>query len=301
MVRSILIVAAMILSGGLAGCGNAQQPAGPPDDGYARLEQQARGHLARWDEAVSAGGPGLAYVPVGEQFKQIGDWEEAVGGNHKAALVAGKLVPIVAFPAPVTSNTEIRWKDGKSRPAQVVPADEALRALSAAATPQDCGCTPIEVTGAKLNTGTVRTSRGEATLPVWEFTLKDSAVLVTYPAITPSSGLTVTPPSWDPNNAPGGLTIESAKASTSEGKRLTVNFTGSPGPASQPCGADYTAFPVESANAVVIIVLEQRNPTEQMCTAIGAQRTAEVTLNAALGERTVLEIMQGMPVPLTFE
>ena len=37
-------------------------------------------------------------------------------------------------------------------------------------------------------------------------------------------------------------------------RELTVSFTGSVGPASEPCGADYTGLAVESANAVVIVV-----------------------------------------------
>ena len=39
-----------------------------------------------------------------------------------------------------------------------------------------------------------------------------------------------------------------------------MSFTGAVGPASRPCGADYTAQAVESARAVVVIVYEHPSP-----------------------------------------
>jgi hypothetical protein len=35
-----------------------------------------------------------------------------------------------------------------------------------------------------------------------------------------------------------------------------------------------------------------------MCTSVGARRTAEVELAAPLGDRAVLEVVQGLPVPV---
>jgi hypothetical protein len=77
-----------------------------------------------------------------------------------------------------------------------------------------------------------------------------------------------------------------------------VSFVGSPGPASQPCGADYTAEAVESDLAVVVIVTEHRNPGLATCTAVGARRTAAVELASPLGDRAVLEVREGLPVPV---
>jgi hypothetical protein len=121
---------------------------------------------------------------------------------------------------------------------------------------------------------------------------------VTRPAVAGSATVTVTPPSWDPYHAPGGLAIESATTSTSS-RQLTVTFTGAPDPASRPCGVDYTGEAVESTNAVVVIVLEHRHAAGETCTSIGAPRTTTVDLAEPLGERAVLEVRQGLPVPLT--
>jgi hypothetical protein len=77
-----------------------------------------------------------------------------------------------------------------------------------------------------------------------------------------------------------------------------VTFAGAPGPASEPCGADYTAKAVESEQAVVVIVFEHLTPGDRVCTAIGAPRPTTVALAAPLADRAVLEVRQGAPVPV---
>jgi len=144
-----------------------------------------------------------------------------------------------------------------------------------------------------LTSGTVDTSRGPAQAPVWEFTVQGTAVLVTRVAI--ADRVTVVPPPWDPNDPPIGISIDSANG-TVGGRQLTVGFVGAPAPGDQPCGADYSAEAVESSTAVVVIVTEHANALPVACTAVGARRTAQVELSAPLGDRTVLEVTQGLPV-----
>ena len=83
-----------------------------------------------------------------------------------------------------------------------------------------------------------------------------------------------------------------------EDRSLTVTFVGAPDPGSKPCGADYTAEAVESPLAIVVIVVIHANPTSGACALVGAVRTAPVALAAQLGNRAVLEVQQGLPVPL---
>jgi hypothetical protein len=133
--------------------------------------------------------------------------------------------------------------------------------------------------------------------PVWEFTLQGTAVRVTRVAI--ADRVSVLPPPWDPNNAPVGISIESATG-TVAGRQLTVAFTGAPDPGSQPCGSDYTAEAVESPTAIVVIVTEHPHSAfGEACLDVGARRTAEVELSAPLGERAVLEVKEGRPVAVT--
>ncbi|WP_406065999.1 hypothetical protein [Micromonospora sp. NBC_00860] len=112
-----------------------------------------------------------------------------------------------------------------------------------------------------------------------------------------SATVTVTPPPW---NSPPGISIESATGARA-GTRLTVTFTGTRGPATRPCGADYHAEAVESANAVVVIVIAQPHATNEVCTLAGYTRTATLNLAQPLRQRVVLEARQGQPVPLATE
>ena len=67
--------------------------------------------------------------------------------------------------------------------------------------------------------------------------------------------------------------------------------------AGQPCGADYTTEAVESSLAVVVIVTAHPNGAAGACDAVGAHRTASVTLASPLGERTLLEAAWDVPLP----
>jgi hypothetical protein len=285
----------------LAGCGQAgDDPAGlgPGGDDLDRLREQAHDALARYDEAVADAGGSPRFVPVGELTGMRGNWEPANGDNNKAALAAGRVVAAGALPAAPNPIGQVVWANGATRTFPLISADEALNQLTAAGTGDCPDCVTLEVTGARLTTTPIQTTRGPATAPAWEYSLKGTAVRVTRVAVAGSAIVTVTPPSWDPYNPPGGLAIDSA-TTTMRGRQLTVTFTGSPGRASQPCGADYRAEAVESANAVVVIVIEQRNAADEACSAIGAPRTTTVDLAGPLGERAVLEVQQGLPVPLT--
>ncbi|HET7685921.1 MAG TPA: hypothetical protein VFM19_05940 [Candidatus Limnocylindria bacterium] len=107
--------------------------------------------------------------------------------------------------------------------------------------------------------------------------------------------ITVQPPPWDPYDPPVGLAVESVEVGADD-RHLVATFTGSPNPASEPCGIDYTGEAVESDLAVVVIIVEHRRPLPETCTSLGATRTATISLTAPLGERAVLDVQQGLPV-----
>jgi hypothetical protein len=286
------IVAGAALAVGLSGCALLST------DDPARLHAQAEADLARWADAVAAAGGQSVFVPVGELTGQVGDWEPDVGDNNKSALMAGLVEAAVSLPTDPPPDGEVRWPDGSTAMVRLVSAPEALAGLKADAAGSacpDCGLTPLRISAARLTSASVQTSRGPATAPVWEFTVRGTAVKVTRLAV--ASGVTVTPPPWDPDHAPVGISIESATG-TVGGRFLTVTFTGAPGPGDQGCGADYTAEAVESSTAVVVIVTEHPHARFESCTAVGAVRAADVELAAPLGERAVLEVKEGLPVPV---
>jgi hypothetical protein len=274
----------------LAGClGNGDDP--------ARLEQQARAALNNWANAVEGAGGPSSVVLVGELTRQVGVWEEAVGDNDKRALMYGLVEAAADLPTETPPAGEVRWQDGTTTSVSLISAQQAVAAISAGAS-EPCGddCRPLRITDARLTTGPIETSRGSAVAPVWELTVEGTAVTVTRPAI--ADAVTVVLPPWDANDPPVGLAIESASGKVG-GRELTVAFTGAPKPGDQPCGEDYTAEAVESDLAVVVIVTRHSHVTVGACTAVGAPRTATLTLAAPLGARTVLEVQQGRPVPVT--
>ncbi|WP_238017142.1 hypothetical protein KZZ52_40170 [Dactylosporangium sp. AC04546] len=292
---ALWITLLVVTAAATAGCaGSGGDGIGGPGDDPDRLRKQARDALARYDEAVRTAGGQQRFVPVGDLTGQVGDWE-AGREENKASLLAGQVVAGGALPAPPQATGTVTWDGGATLDVPLVGAEASLAAIPRG----DCGgCPPLTVTGARLTTAKISTTRGPATVPAWEYTLRDTAVRVTRPAVAASAAVTVTPPSWDPFNAPGGLPIDSASVNAA-GTTLTVVFVGSQGPASVPCGADYTGEVVESANAVVVIIVTHPHAADEACTAIGFPRTLSVELAAPLGERALLDIQQGLPIAVT--
>ena len=284
----IVAVAAVALSIGLAGCVGQGGSSPNPD----QLHQQAQADLSRWADAVASLGPST-FVPVGDLTGQVGDWEESVGGNNKSALMAGVVEWTDALPDDTPPDGQVLWPDGTTSAVKLISARAAISEVKSEGSGSCADCTPLQISGARLATGSVETSRGLAQVPIWEFTVQGTAVLVTRVAI--DARVSVSQPPMDPN-APYAIAVESATISA-DGTQLTVTFTGAPGPASQSCGADYTAEAVESSTAVVAIVTEHKHAALfDACTAVGAERTAVAQLAAPLGSRVVLDLTTGQPV-----
>jgi hypothetical protein len=299
------VVAATFLVATLAACGGGQNSFPSASEGVTttsgqqleRQRQQARDDLSRWADAVAATGGQQGFAIVGDATGQVGDWEEQLGSN-KVALMAGKVEDSVGLSNETPDAAEVRWQDGSVQTLPTISAAQALKDLQAAGVQPCPECDALQVTDAKLTTAQIQTSRGPATVPAWEFSLRGTAVRVTRVAVSADANVTVSPPPWDPNDPPVGLSIEAASG-IAGGSQLTVSFLGWPYSGAEPCGADYTVEAVESNTAVVVIVIEHRNPTPAACLLAGAGRTATVQLAAPLGDRAVLEVKEGLPVPVT--
>lgn len=283
-----LVAACATPAGGPGGSGVILT--GASQEPMDRLHQQAHDALARWADAVRKSG-GASITFVGELTGQIGTWEPA-NGQNKAALMAGMIEAAHGLPGD-TSRDQVKWLDGTTVDVGVMSAADTLAALVDAAAGSCEDCELLEITDANLATGLVDTSRGPANAPIWVYSIAGTAVKVTRVAVDES--VTVDPPPWNASNPPQGIAIDSATGAP-DSKKLTVSFIGAPDGADKPCGADYSAEAVESELAVVVIVIEDRNPAGGSCRAVGAIRTAKVTLDDVLGTRAVLEVQQGLPV-----
>jgi hypothetical protein len=286
-VLALIAVAALTL----AGCGDADA---------GRLQDEARADLARYADAVASSGGASGFQPAGELTGQVGNWELAVGSNNKMALYGGLVEAAQPLSSSQPPDGTITWADGTMSTVTLLSAAAALDQMRVTATGGCIGCdptpAPLRVTGATLTRVSIGTSRGQATVPAWAFTIEGTAVQATRVAVAQT--VTVVPPAWDPSHPRIGLSIMSADLAAN-GVTLTFSFVGSPYPASQGCGEDYTGEAIESDLAVVAVVHVQKNPIPGSCAAVGASRTATATLATPLGSRAVLEVQQGLPVPVT--
>ncbi|HET9851691.1 MAG TPA: hypothetical protein VFP56_04205 [Candidatus Limnocylindrales bacterium] len=292
------LVAVATLATVAAGCAqNVLSPGGSgvplvsaapkPED---RLHQQARDALERWADAVRANG-GASITFVGEMTSQIGTWE-VNNEDNKAALEAGAVGASSDLSEERPGRREVKWVDGTKVDVEVLSARQALDELVDTA-PGDCGgCDPLRVTDANLATGLMETSTGPAEVPMWVYSLRGSAVRITRVAV--DGGVTVDPPPWDAEDPPAGLSIHLALGEPGS-RKVQVEYVG----ADESCGLEPSVEAVESDLAIVVIVDELPGQNgAQACRLVGRLKTAEVTLDAQLDDRVVLEGRQGLPVPV---
>jgi hypothetical protein len=276
----------------------------PPPNPVAdvRMHQQAVDALARWDQAI-AGTTGPVFLPVGDSFGQIGQWEP---GNERDQdmLAAGRFVFDGDLPPSPSATTQVHWDDGTTATLPMLAAVDAFYDAPRVTSTCD-GCGLLHVTGAVLIDGATNTTRGMARIPLWEFGLAGTAVRVTRPAVT-DPPVRITPPSVDSTHPPAGTQIDSAVASP-DGLTLTVNFIGTGTVADEgPCGSDYAGEAVESDHAVVVIIHELPEPQPLSdphfaCDLMRYLRSTTAELAKPLGDRAVLDDWQGLPVPVTRE
>jgi hypothetical protein len=282
----------------LGGCGAGSD--GASGNGSDRSRQQAaREALARFDRAVLTSGR-QSFVPLGDLTGQVGAWE-AADGVKKRALQSGRILSAGPLPAAPRASGTVVWAPGVTQKVPLISAGDALGQIAATASGDCPKCAPLEVASARLGSARVRTARGTATAPAWIYSLRGTSVRVTRVAVARLATVTfVGPP--QPVEPAGDLAVESATTTALSSRSLTATFVGSPEPASKPCGVDYTAEAVESANAVdVVVIAHGHRGGTVACAAVGALRTVEVALSRPLADRVVLDGAQGRPVAVTIE
>jgi hypothetical protein len=193
---------------------------------------------------------------------------------------------------PPTLEGTVTGGDGRTAAVRIVAAHLALNAYHDPLIPCD-GCAAVLVTEAHFVSGTIQTTRGPVTLPLWEYRIDGDPTRFTVPAVT-LPGPELEPLPSDPDDPAAHLIVRAARGSVT-GQSLTVGFVGLPESGDQPCGADYTAEAVESAQAIAILLTEhRRRRLAEACTAVAAFRTIQVTLSRPLGERAVLDPRRGV-------
>jgi hypothetical protein len=285
------------------------EPAGGGPRPTGHQLDRAKDALEGWDKAIG----GSAYIPIRPstgggssnpatwQFEQVGNWPGMTGRPTPDS--AAMALRLIAEQAPLSKTRppagRVVWAGGDSTSVQLLSPAETLQQLRAGA--DICvGCKPGEIDGVKastlviskvtLTTMQVQTTRGPATVPAYRFSFVGKAVQALQAAIAPPTVKRL------PADDQFAVSIETVSP---DRQTLTLHFTGVPGPASRPCGADYSAFAVESGQAVAIVVTVKPHGGNENCTGVGAEREAAVQLTEPLAARAVLDTASGTAVRVT--
>jgi len=281
MRRTIVAVAAAVFAVtavAAAGCGRSATPGAPDDSAFDRRAAQV---------ALLWHGKGGGFTPVQELTipPKDGFRDDATKQAFSAGWYSSR-VPLDEKPAKAT----IDYPDGAKTDVDVVSAAAAFKQMDQgdAGCP---GCVTLEVTGARLGTAPLRTSRGVATAPVWWFAVEGvpapiGRVAVAPEAITPLPTPSV--PAWDATEplvsaqdlvAVGGWEIEF---------RLGVGA----------CDKDIKGLVWEDPEVVVIGGSISPPPPDQVCTAQLVLHPVKVSTAAPVGGRLIIDALTGVPVNL---
>ncbi len=285
--RRLGIAAVVALAVGASGCALLSK------DDSARLHQEAQADLTRWADAVAAAGGQTAFVPVGELTGQVGD-REAGGWRQQQASPDGR---------PGRSRRQPAGRDTAERGASMAGRQQRD------GSPDLCAASPGGAEGRRVwvlsRLRAVAGHRGEA----------DGRASPNEPRPRGSTRLGVHvaghgghgDPSRDRrprHRCPSALGPQRSarryldRLSDRSRRRASAHslLHGCAGAGRSAVRRRLHGRGGRIPTAVVVIVTEHTNGLPVPCSAVGAIRTAEVELSAPLGERTVLEVREGLPV-----
>jgi hypothetical protein len=297
-------VLALLAGAALAACGSpsgqghaggarvASGPGGGPPPGGGEtvraFDVRARQVVAAWRRSPAARvwRSGLVLLSPGELTSIPGNAGFA-GQLQKDAFDAGRYtlagrLPSARLTGPVT------WDAGGSVTVPLLTAQATFRQL---ADDQHCPngpCGHLTVTGARPADLIVATSRGQAAVPAWSFTVAELPFPVTRVALAPGSYASL--PAWSPGEVSHTVAGAAIAAVSADERVLTLRFlTGA-------CDTGWGGLQYPTATAVVIGSWSHRPASNTPCSASAVFREATVRLAQALGRRVILDAATGFPV-----
>jgi hypothetical protein len=323
MRRSLALLGLPLLL--LAGCAApGADPAAPPatnpgDASIAGPDHRWEGFARRAAEVADAWRPGPAwrsgYVPLDEATVLVGD--PGFTDETKQAFLNGWYRDQIPLPASRPADGTIRFPDGVLR-VPLVSAADAYAQLHQAdpppceGRPMDPGprrpkggptiepgpdgwattsapspCVPLTVTGVTLGSASVRTSRGEASVPAWLFTVEGLRAPVARLAVAPSA-VGAVPEGVAPTGRPDDGVLAATDLRAVQGNRVDYRV------GAGACDGQPTPLVLERDDVVVLGagVLRATGP----CTMELVLKPVTVTLKAPLGARAVLDVASGTPL-----
>jgi hypothetical protein len=294
-----------------AGCGSRQMPtAGPAQPSGADAAQQRAAELARyWTGSDLERDWRSGYYPLGAPT----EWDLPTAfrsETDRQALLTGHLD--LRVPLPDSPGTgQVRWPDGSSVAQPLVSAAQALQRLTGPDAPcpanqhcpapgptgyrtgercptHDCAGW-LAVSSVTAGTRQVDTSRGRATIPVWEFTVDGYPTPFALAAV--AGPMLSSPPPAEPL-LPGLGFVDSWSALSADGLTLTARRAA--GGCEDLAGAEV----YETDQVVVLIAQASARPGGAPCTADAHAAPVTFRLSRPLGSRVVLDDATGAPLAL---
>jgi hypothetical protein len=190
------------------------------------------------------------------------------------------------LPSTAPALGTVDWGKGKDLTRPLIGAQKAYQsfALNRSDGPQ------LTVAGARLGTTTIVTSRGNATVPAWLFTLESYDTPLKRVAVTPSK-LPKPPIGQARQGATGGLRSIARLAETAaDGRSITVKAThGS-------CDDGPIVKALETDESVVLYA-SIKGAESGTCPADMIEQNVRGELSRPLGDRLLLDALTGRPVP----
>ncbi|MER6348867.1 hypothetical protein ACWC10_26240 [Streptomyces sp. NPDC001595] len=290
--RTTRLVAVLVLAaaGGatLAGCGEER-----PDDAGARVrdEGQAPAAAARarqvakaWDGSRAAEVWRAGYHPMEETVRLPEDAFHSAA--DKEAYAARNFELRGGLPEPTQDKGEVKWESGGSLSLPLMDAREAFDELGAKSAPA-----PLTVTAMRLGEMKLATSRGQATVPAWLFTLEGYDTPLKRVALDPSElpKAPIGPAADVPSDELGPLMRLTGVSA--DGRSVTV------GAGHGSCD-DGAAVDVLETDGSVVLSASVVGATDGACTSDLRVEDVTVRLDRPVGDRVLLDAFTGRPVPL---
>lgn len=301
----------------LAACARpGDEPAGPggPEDPTDAFERQATAVAEAWRTAFNPEQWNKGFVPLQEPTVLPAD--PGFTDETKQAFVNGWYRSRVKLSNAKPAEGTIRFPDGTLK-VPLISAEEAYQQLDqgdpppcdqpSAVPPAGDGpsgenpsgtvssapvnaCAPLTVTRVELGTTTLRTSRGEATVPAWLFTVDELRAPIARVAVA-SAAVTAVPTAPEPATQLATGLVSAQDLTKAEGTQLGFRLG---------VGAcDHDIKPLVQEFDDVVVIGGSVRSDEGPCTMQLVLHPVEATLEQPLGTRVVLDAGTGQPLTLT--
>nr|MDT0659183.1 hypothetical protein [Micromonospora sp. DSM 115978] len=299
----------------LAACGQAGSPSdgspAPPDQRWESFHQRAAEVAEAWQATADRDAWQTGFVPL-QDLTTIGP-DAQFTDDTKQAFAAGWYREQTPPPVDQPPDGTIRFPDGTldvpllsaaeayqeidhgdpppcpGRPAAPPPAptDGPDSSVSADASH---ACLPLTVTAIELGTTTIRTSRGDATVPAWLFTIEELAGQVARVAVDPAA-ISAVPEAPSPAATPAPELVAAQDIIAVDGAELTYRLG---------VGAcDENITPLVEERDDLVLVGGGVTRGSGVCTDQLLIEPVTVTLDEPLGDRPVLDALTGQVLILT--